>query len=228
MQGLKHMFGYEVQAKDGRIGKVEDFLVEEATWTVRYMAVRTGGPLSGERALTPIGCVSSSNVDRRTVEVAFSKAELEGMSPPANVQTVSAEMETILKALYGGADYRRDRGLIRIGCDLPQSRRAVSSLRSVKEITTYRIDTLEGPCGICTDLLADTESWTVPYLVVNTKEWIPHGHVLIPSAWVRHISWQDMQTDLGVHRLKIQHAQRFDPASHDVWHGGSKPLHRIA
>ena len=228
MQGLKHMFGYEVCATDGRIGKIEDFFVEEASWAVRYMVVRTGGALSGERALTPIGCVESSDVKQRKVEVAFSKAEAAAIAPPGEVQTVSAEMEGILKSLYGGTDYRRDNGFVRIGCDALPSTRPVSSLRSVREITTYRIETLEGPCGLCTDLLADTAGWNVPYFIVNTKEWLPHGHVLVPTAWIRHISWQEMQTDVGVHRAKIQQAQRFDPASHDVWHGGAKPLHRSA
>lgn len=228
MQGLKHMFGYGVQAKDGRIGKVEDFFVEEASWTVRYMVVRTGGLLSGERTLTPINCVTSTDVDSRTINVSFSRSELADVAPPGDVCPVSAEMENCLKALYGGAEYRRDSGFIRVGCELAQVPRTVSSLRSVREITTYHIETLEGPCGLCTDLLAHTENWSIPYLVVNTKEWMPHGHVLVPSAWVRHISWAEMQTAVNVHRPRMQHAQRFDPASHDVWHGGVKPLHRPA
>jgi hypothetical protein len=228
MQGLKHMFGYEVAATDGRIGRIEDFFVEEASWTVRYMVVRTGGALSGERAVTPIGCVESSDVNRRRVGVAFTKAEAAAIAPPGEILTVSAEMEKILKSLYGGADYRRDKGIVRIGCDVLPQARPVSSLRSVREITTYHIETLDGACGLCTDLLADTASWSVPYIVVNTKEWLPHGYVLVPTAWIRHISWQEMQIDVGVHRTKIQHAQRFDPASHDVWHGGARPLHRSA
>lgn len=228
MQGLKHMFGYDVCATDGKIGKVEDFFVEEGSWNLRYMIVRTGGVLSGERALSPIGCIVSTDVQRRRVNVAFSRAQAAAMVPPGEIRTVSAEMEDILKSLYGGADYRRDTGLVRLGCDISFANRPVSSLRSVREITTYRIETLDGPCGICTDFLSDPSNWTVPYLVVNTKEWIPHGHVLVPTAWVRYISWQEMQTDVGVRRPRIQHAQRFDPASHDVWHGGARPLHRPA
>jgi hypothetical protein len=228
MQGLKHMFGYRVQATDGQVGKVEDFFVEEATWSVRYMVVRTGGLLSGERVLTPINCISSTDVDRRTIEVPFSRSQMTDHAPPDGVHPVSTEMEAYLKTLYGGADYRRDHRLIRVGCELPQTPRAVSSLRSVREITSYRIETLEGPCGLCTDLLADPANWSIPYLVINTKEWMPHGHVLIPSAWVRHISWQEMQTDVAVHRPRIQKAQRFDPTSQDVRHGSVKPLHQTA
>ena len=128
MQGLKHMFGYTVQATDGQIGKVEDFFVEEATWSVRYMVVRTGGLLSGERVVTPISCVSSTDVDRRTINVSFSRSQVTDHAPSDGVRPVSTEMEACLKALYGGADYRRDTGLMRVGCELPQTPRTVSSL----------------------------------------------------------------------------------------------------
>ena len=67
MQGLKHMFGYGVEAKDGRIGKVEDFFVEEATWTVRYLVVRTGGLLSGERPLLRLIALHPSTLTARTL-----------------------------------------------------------------------------------------------------------------------------------------------------------------
>lgn len=229
MQGLKHLFGYDVRATDGSIGKVEDFFVEEASWTARYLVVRTGGFLSGERAVVPISCVKAPDADRRSIGVTFEKARLKDVVASDDVRPVSAEMEEMLKAVYGGSDVRRDRGFIRVGCPTASSPGGgVSSLRSVREITGYQIETLEGPCGCCTDLLADPEDWSVPYLVVNTKEWMPHGHVLLPTAWAGHISWQDMQIEIDAHRAKVQKAQRFDPASHDVWRGTSKALNQSA
>ena len=89
MQGLKHMFGYTVQATDGQIGKVEDFFVEEATWSVRYMVVRTGGLLSGERVVTPISCVSSTDVDRRTINVAAGNGVLHSRWRPLRQQSAN-------------------------------------------------------------------------------------------------------------------------------------------
>ncbi len=225
MQGLKHLFGYRVCATDEDIGKVEDFFVDDRAWMVRYMLVRTGGMLSGATAVIPAACLGQPNTTSRKIPVKFGKAELEGLAE-AGVKPVAEEMRAMLKALYGKADDRRDRGFIRVGCPSTQGE-TPSSLRSVRELASYQIETRDGPCGICTDLLADVDEWSVPYLVINTKEWRPHGHVLAPTTWVGEISWRDMEIDVATSREKIQKAQRFDPASHQI-HPQQRSLNKTA
>ena len=214
MQGLKHLFGYRVRGTDEEIGKVEDFFIDDRAWTVRYLLVRTGGLLSGASAVIPAACLGQPNTHSRSVPVKFGKAELKDLAE-AGVRPVAEEMGAMVKALYGKSDDRRDRGFIRVGCRTNQEETS-SSLRSVRELASYQIETRDGPCGICTDLLADLDEWNVPYLVVNTKEWRPHGHVLAPTTWVGEISWRDMEIEMATSRDKIQHAQRFDPASHQI------------
>lgn len=225
MQGLKHLFGFRVCATDEDIGKVEDFFVDDRAWQVRYMLVRTGGMFSGASAVIPAACLGRSDSTARKIPVKFSKAELEGLAE-AGVKPVAEEMRALLKALYGRSDDRRDRGFIRVGCPSTQND-AASSLRSVRELASYQIETRTGPCGLCTDLLADVDEWSVPYLVVNTKEWRPHGHVLAPTTWVSEISWRDMEIVVGTSREKLQKAQRFDPASHEI-RPQQRSLHKTA
>lgn len=227
MQGLKHLFGYRVKATDADVGKVEDFFVDDRTWSVRYMLVRTGGLFSGASAVIPAACLDQPNTQTRTIPVKFGKSELESLAE-ATAKPVAEEMRAMAKALYGKADDRRDRGFIRVGCRTNQEE-AASSLRSVRELASYQIETRNGPCGICTDLLADLSEWTAPYMVVNTKEWRPHAHVLAPTTWVSEISWRDMEIEMSTSRDKIQHAQRFDPASHEIKPpAGPRRLHRSA
>lgn len=227
MQGLKHLFGYTVTSADGEaIGKVEDFFVNEEGWVVSHLVVRTGGVLSGEHALVPSGLVQPPDVDRKRIGVSFDKKDLTQAVGSQDARTVSAEIESAVEAAYGRMDPRRDRGFIRLGPESAWSNG--SKLRSVREIAGYLVETTDGPCGICTDLLADVERWTVSYLVVNTKEWRPHGHVLAPVSWVSEVSWQDMQIEVRAARSKVQTAQRFDPASHDFHRGAGPKLHQSA
>lgn len=224
MQGLKHLFSYSVMSADGEdIGKVEDFFVNEQGWAVSHLVVRTGGILSGEHALVPSGLLQPPDADRRCLPLSFDKADLAQSVGAQDARTVSAEIESAVEAAYGRMDPRRDRGFIRLG-PAEEIESNGSTLRSVREITGYHIETTDGPCGICTDLLADTDRWVVSYLVVNTKEWRPHGHVLAPVDWITSVSWQDMQIEVRAPRSKIQAAQRFDPASHDVWRDPSPNL----
>lgn len=43
--------GYTLEAKDGEIGNVYDFIVEQQTWTIQKIAVDTGGWLPGRKVL---------------------------------------------------------------------------------------------------------------------------------------------------------------------------------
>ncbi|MBI1357072.1 MAG: hypothetical protein GC160_22250 [Acidobacteria bacterium] len=228
MQGLKHLFGYRVRAKDEDIGKVEDFFVDDRSWSVRYLLVRTGGYFSGASAVVPVECLGSPDTAGHVLPVRFGKDQLDAVAQ-RNIQPVAAEMKALLNALYGKSDDRRDRGFIRVGCPTADGAEDASSLRSVREVAAYQLETRDGACGLCTDFLADFDDWTVPYLVVNTKEWRPHGHVLVPTTWVTEICWKDMEIEVSASRDKIQHAQRFDPASHEFRPGGSaRPLHKSA
>lgn len=43
--------GYHIQALDGEVGHVEDFIIDDATWTIRYLVVNTSNWWSGKKVL---------------------------------------------------------------------------------------------------------------------------------------------------------------------------------
>ncbi len=45
--------GYAIQASDGAIGAVSDFLFDDVSWRVRWLVVDTGHWLSGRKVLLP-------------------------------------------------------------------------------------------------------------------------------------------------------------------------------
>jgi sporulation protein YlmC with PRC-barrel domain len=51
LRSLKELFGYDIQADDGEIGKVHDFYFDEEEWTTRYLVVDTGPWFLGEKVL---------------------------------------------------------------------------------------------------------------------------------------------------------------------------------
>jgi uncharacterized protein YrrD len=50
---------YHIEAVDGEIGHVDDFLIDDRDWAVRFVVIKTGGWLSGRRTL-----VSSQSIER--------------------------------------------------------------------------------------------------------------------------------------------------------------------
>jgi|YNPNPStandDraft_1061719.scaffolds.fasta_scaffold01054_14 uncharacterized protein YrrD len=51
LRSARELAGYHLQAADGEIGHIEDFLIEDAGWVVRYLSVDTRNWLPGRRVL---------------------------------------------------------------------------------------------------------------------------------------------------------------------------------
>ena len=49
MQVISALKGYTIEASDGRIGTVADFLFDDASWRVRWLVVDCGTWLPGAR-----------------------------------------------------------------------------------------------------------------------------------------------------------------------------------
>jgi hypothetical protein len=68
LRSAREVAGYEVLATDGELGHVEDFIIDDADWFVRYLAVGTGNWFAGHKLLVPTRWVGSvSWPDRRVL-----------------------------------------------------------------------------------------------------------------------------------------------------------------
>jgi hypothetical protein len=52
----KYVLGFHVEATDGGIGHVDDFLVDQ-TWNVRYLVVDTSNWIGGDSVLVPSAAI---------------------------------------------------------------------------------------------------------------------------------------------------------------------------
>jgi hypothetical protein len=60
--------GYHVEAEDGEIGHVEDFVIDEETWEIRYLIVNTSNWWAGKKVLiSPLWIERVSWTERKVV-----------------------------------------------------------------------------------------------------------------------------------------------------------------
>ena len=65
LRGTEEVTGYLVRAKDGDVGQVEDFLVEDEDWSIRYLVVDVGSWWHGNKVLvSPMAVQSIQWADR--------------------------------------------------------------------------------------------------------------------------------------------------------------------
>jgi hypothetical protein len=75
--------GYHVRASDGTVGHVCDFLVDDRTWAIPQLVVRTGHRFSGKEAQIPTSRVDRISYDESAVLVNLTSAAVEQSPPPS-------------------------------------------------------------------------------------------------------------------------------------------------
>ncbi|MGH4121234.1 PRC-barrel domain-containing protein [Clostridium sp.] len=63
--------GYDIQAMDGKIGHVDDFIIDEETWEIRYLIIDTQNWLPGKKIVLSTQWISCLSWDESKVFVNF-------------------------------------------------------------------------------------------------------------------------------------------------------------
>ena len=84
-------------------------------------------------------------------------------------------------------------------------------LRSVVEVTGYRVQAVDGEIGQIENLMIDDADWSVHYFVVDTRNLWFGKHVLISPLAVKAIDWLDRHVELNVSRELVKASPPWDP-----------------
>lgn len=76
LQGTRAVTGYRIHAADGPIGHVEDFILEDGQWIIRYLVAGTGAWLPGRKVLISPGWIESVDWETSEVFVYLSREEV--------------------------------------------------------------------------------------------------------------------------------------------------------
>jgi sporulation protein YlmC with PRC-barrel domain len=72
--------GYHLQASDGIIGHVCDFMMDDESWVIRQLVVKTGHRFTGKEVLIPVSKVARISYEESTVFVNLTKEAVEQSS----------------------------------------------------------------------------------------------------------------------------------------------------
>ena len=116
--------GYAIEASDGRIGSVSDFLFEDTSWKVRWLVVDTGGWLSGRKVLLPLSALEKPDPSLRQFPVKLTMQQVKDSPDIDTDRPVSRQHENLylrplrVEPILGQrppADRRRDRAAVHRG-----------------------------------------------------------------------------------------------------------------
>jgi len=90
LRSTQAVSGYHLQATDGIIGHVCDFMMDTKTWAIGQLVVKTGHRFTGNEVLVPVGKVDRISYDDSTVFVKLTKDAIE-KSPAYHLPPVRVE-----------------------------------------------------------------------------------------------------------------------------------------
>ena len=55
----------------------------------------------------------------------------------------------------------------------------------------------------------DDQAWTIRYIEVATRNWLPGKKVLVSPAWIERVSWADSKVYTGLSREAIKEGPEY-------------------
>ncbi len=233
LRSLRELKNHVISAVDGDIGHCRDFLFDDEFWTVRYMVADTGKWLPRRKVLiSPISLDIPEWTTHRfpvklTKEEVKKSPDLDSDAPVSRKYEMRHAdvyrwpyywvggyvwgMEATPDILYARAKYldpkKEKDPLWEADLDLDKVH-----MRSVNEVTGYKISAEDGDFGHVHDFIVEDDVWTIRYLVISTRNWLPGKKVLISPEWISRIDWIYADVEVSLSMDTIKNAPEFNPS----------------
>ena len=229
------LYGLDVEASDGAIGRVVDLYFEDDTWTIRFLLVATGAWLAGRRVLIPPSVIGTPDWTARCLSASVTLAQVSKSPPTDTCKPVSRQHEVEQYGYYGmpydwgGAglwgegmmpammqapggrghlDTPEQQAFVQAQAEFHRQRGDDPHLRSSHAILRYHIHATDGEVGHVEGLLLEDGAWAIRGLILNTSDWWLGHRVVIATASIVDIRWLEATVAVGLTRQAIRDSPR--------------------
>ncbi len=232
LKSMKHLLGYQLEAKDGLMGEVKDFYFDDRMWGIRYLVVDTGNWLPGRLVLVSPKSLGTPDWTTQRFPIHLTKEQIENSPDIDTEKPVSRQKEQQLVNYYRWPAYwgefdplfpaPRELEQAPVPEEIQQAlerwERDVSGhdnphLRSFEEVVKYSIQGVSEEIGHADDGIVEEESWTIRYIVVYIGKWFRGKKVLVPPTWIKSVQWADNQMVVDFTEEQIENCPEYDPST---------------
>lgn len=224
LRRMKDLKGFFIGARDGDIGEANDFIFDDKNWTVRYLVADTNRWLPGRKVLISPIVVDQADWEGKRLPVLLTQEQVKN-SPDISMNEELSAQDEIKYYNYYGLPYYWAGDDIWGQAMLPQDLIAEgidrkialtnevnrSHLRSMKNVTGNSIQATDGEIGHVEDFIIDDETWTIRYLIIDTRNWLPGKKVLVAPPWIASVDWKNSNVYVNLSRQTIKSGPDFSP-----------------
>lgn len=198
------------------VGRIDDLLVEDVGWDIRYLVVTTDAPLARRVLISP-AAIQSFDFDSRSMGTQLTAQQIVESPPVDSDQPISREYEQALVDYYGWPIYWFGRAFVK-----PQTLDTIAAdeatesvdettsanLRSANEICGYQIESNQGPAGRVEDLVVHVDSWRIDHAKAHPNSWLPMESSMFSTRWISRIDWGNRTVHVDLRKPLLQPTQR--------------------
>jgi hypothetical protein len=105
LRSTREVIGYRIQGRDGEVGHVDDFVVDDETWSILYMVIDTGNWLPGRKVLIAPAWAEQVSWSDRKVYLGLKRETIQKGPEFDPSMPVNREYEARLYDYYGRPKY---------------------------------------------------------------------------------------------------------------------------
>ena len=105
LRGTRAVTGYHIQAVNGEIGHIEDFILDDKNWAIRYLVIDTANWWSGKKVLIAPKWIERVGWDESKVFVNLSREMIKQSPEYAEGSSITHDYETELHRHYNRPGY---------------------------------------------------------------------------------------------------------------------------
>ncbi len=222
LQSINELYDDRIGALDGDVGHVEDLYFDNRSWAVRYLVTDTGSWLDGRKVLISPHAFGGLDRTGKRMLVQLTLRQIEECPPVEAHKPVSRQYEERYHLHYGFPFYWQGDGLWGMsgfpitnlstgGVAEEETAARISDtddphLRSTQAVNGYQIMAVDGTIGHVCDFIVDDKSWAIQQLVIKTGGWLSQTKVLLGTADVTKISYEESMVHVRATRGAIRQA----------------------
>ena len=206
-RSLGDLMGASMIAMDGELGMICNFLFDDQSWKIRYWVVDVGHWLTRREVVISVSAIDQPDWKTKTLRARLTKEQLRNGPDVDSKKPVSRQQEIAMREYFGWPAYWDTivdkvfpRSSIAAGWEFPVHTAEDNHLRSAEDVIGYEVWASDGVVGCLESLIVDEAVWHIGYLDLKTGDWLQSRSALVPTSWVKSISWAD-------HRVILQHAR---------------------
>ena len=105
LRSTHEVTGYHLLAIDGEIGHIDDFIIDDETWAIRYLVVATKNWWPGKKVLISPKWIDNVSWDSREVKIGLTRETIKAAPEYTDESSLTRDYETGLYGHYNREGY---------------------------------------------------------------------------------------------------------------------------